>query len=53
MSIVGTLLKNRRAGEAGLAWHLPALAGPETLQLSSAVRGPVLARGRLAGSYER
>jgi len=23
---VGTLLKNRRAGEAGLAWHLPALA---------------------------
>ncbi|HEY7276714.1 MAG TPA: YbhB/YbcL family Raf kinase inhibitor-like protein [Trebonia sp.] len=36
MSIVGTLLKNRRAGEAGLAWHLPALAGPKTLQLSSA-----------------
>jgi Raf kinase inhibitor-like YbhB/YbcL family protein len=30
MSIVGTLLKNRRAGEAGLAWNLPALAGPET-----------------------
>ena len=35
MSIMGTLLKNRRAGEAGLAWNLPALAGPETLQLSS------------------
>ena len=24
-----------RAGESGLAWNLPALAGPETLQLSS------------------
>lgn len=35
MSIVGTLLKKRRAGESGLAWNLPALAGPETLQLSS------------------
>jgi hypothetical protein len=35
MSILGTLLKNRRAGEAGLVWNLPALAGPETLQLSS------------------
>jgi Raf kinase inhibitor-like YbhB/YbcL family protein len=36
MSIMGTLLKNRRAGETGLAWNLPALAGPETLQLTSA-----------------
>jgi hypothetical protein len=35
MSIIGTLLKNRRAGEAGLAWNLPALAAPETLLLSS------------------
>jgi Raf kinase inhibitor-like YbhB/YbcL family protein len=35
VSILGTLLKNRRAGEDGLAWNLPALAGPETLQLSS------------------
>jgi Raf kinase inhibitor-like YbhB/YbcL family protein len=35
VSIIGTLLKNRRAGESGLAWNLPALAGPETLQLSS------------------
>jgi Raf kinase inhibitor-like YbhB/YbcL family protein len=35
MSILGTLLRNRRAGETGLAWNLPALAGPETLQLSS------------------
>lgn len=32
---MGTLLKNRRAGETGLAWNLPALAGPETLPLSS------------------
>jgi phosphatidylethanolamine-binding protein (PEBP) family uncharacterized protein len=36
MSFMGTLLKNRRAGEAHLAWNLPTLAGPETLQLSSA-----------------
>ena len=27
MSIMGTLLKNRRAGESGLAWNLPALTG--------------------------
>lgn len=32
---MGTLLKNRRAEETGLAWNLPALAGPETLPLSS------------------
>jgi Raf kinase inhibitor-like YbhB/YbcL family protein len=35
MSLLGTLLKNRRAGEASLAWNMPALAGPETLQLAS------------------
>ena len=35
MAILGTLLKNRRAGETGLAWNLPALAGPETLGLRS------------------
>ncbi|MFE9452222.1 YbhB/YbcL family Raf kinase inhibitor-like protein [Streptomyces sp. NPDC006739] len=35
MTILGTLLKNKRAGQAGLAWHLPALAGPETLGLHS------------------
>jgi hypothetical protein len=35
MSFIGTLLKNRRAGETGLAWNLPALAGPETLHLAS------------------
>jgi Raf kinase inhibitor-like YbhB/YbcL family protein len=35
MGIVGTLLRNRRAGEAHLAWNLPGLAGPQTLELSS------------------
>jgi Raf kinase inhibitor-like YbhB/YbcL family protein len=35
MAILGTLLKNRRAGQAGLAWNLPALAGQETLGLRS------------------
>ena len=106
MSILGTILKNRRAGEAGLAWNLPGLDGPQTLGLSSEafadgmpipveyaakrsggrevspplswsaapegtaelllvvedtdtpmgkpfVRAPVLARGRLTGSFER
>lgn len=35
MTILGTLLKNKRAGEADLAWNLPAMAGPETLGLHS------------------
>ena len=35
MSLLGTLLKKRRAGETGLAWNLPGLAGPDTLQLAS------------------
>ena len=35
MSLLGTLLKNRRAGEANLAWNLPALSGPVTLELRS------------------
>lgn len=35
MAIIGRLLKNRRAGETHLAWNLPALAGPETLELRS------------------
>lgn len=35
MTILGTLLKNKRAGEADLAWNLPALAGPEVLALHS------------------
>ncbi|MFD3377531.1 MULTISPECIES: YbhB/YbcL family Raf kinase inhibitor-like protein [unclassified Streptomyces] len=36
MAILGTLLKHVRAGEVRLAWNLPALAGPETLDLRSA-----------------
>lgn len=36
MAILGTLLKNKRAGEARLAWNLPSLAGPETIALTSA-----------------
>ena len=57
MSIVGTLLKNRRAGEAGLAWHLPALAGPETLQLTSEAFAdgapvPLAHAGKRAGGRE-
>ncbi|HEV2372168.1 MAG TPA: YbhB/YbcL family Raf kinase inhibitor-like protein [Streptosporangiaceae bacterium] len=39
MGVLGTLLKNRRAGEANLAWHLPNLAGPETLALTSEAFG--------------
>ena len=35
MPIIGSLLKNRRAGETHLAWQLPGLAGPETLVLTS------------------
>jgi Raf kinase inhibitor-like YbhB/YbcL family protein len=35
MSVVGALLKNRRAGEAKLAWNLPNLSAPETLVLTS------------------
>ncbi len=35
MPLLGTLLKNRRAGEANLAWNLPALAGPVVLKLRS------------------
>jgi hypothetical protein len=35
VAILGKLLRNRRAGEAHLAWRQPALAGPETLRLSS------------------
>ncbi|WP_329182084.1 YbhB/YbcL family Raf kinase inhibitor-like protein [Streptomyces sp. NBC_01477] len=35
MAVLGKLLKNRRAGEAGLAWNTPNLAGPETLRVTS------------------
>ncbi|HXC81771.1 MAG TPA: YbhB/YbcL family Raf kinase inhibitor-like protein [Trebonia sp.] len=39
MGVVGTLLKNRRAGETRLAWNLPGLRGPETLELTSEAFG--------------
>jgi phosphatidylethanolamine-binding protein (PEBP) family uncharacterized protein len=35
MSPLGRLLKNRRAGETHMAWHLPNLSGPESLTLTS------------------
>ena len=35
MAVLGRLLKNRRAGQAGLAWSSPNLAGPDTLVLIS------------------
>jgi Raf kinase inhibitor-like YbhB/YbcL family protein len=35
VSLLGSLLKNRRAGETNLAWNLPALAGPADLDLRS------------------
>jgi phosphatidylethanolamine-binding protein (PEBP) family uncharacterized protein len=35
VTILGTLLKNKRAGEDQLAWNLPAMAGPEVLGLHS------------------
>jgi hypothetical protein len=35
MAVLGTLLKTRRAGQAGLAWNSPNLAGPDSLALSS------------------
>ena len=38
MGVVGTLLKNRRAGEAKLAWNLPNLSAPETLADQRRVR---------------
>jgi len=57
MGVVGTLLKNRRAGEAGLAWNLPGLGGPETLTVTSAAFGdgaaiPVEHAGKRVGGQE-
>lgn len=39
MGVLGALLKNRRAGEAKLAWYLPNLSGPDTLVLTSEAFG--------------
>src|SRR5215472_4566613 len=35
MAVLGKLLKNRRAGPAGLAWNSPNLAGADSLALTS------------------
>ncbi|WP_329138577.1 YbhB/YbcL family Raf kinase inhibitor-like protein [Streptomyces sp. NBC_01476] len=35
MTVLGRLLKNRRAGETHMAWNLPNLRGPELLTLTS------------------
>ena len=35
MALIGTLLRNRRAGQSRLAWNAPNLAGTETITLSS------------------
>ncbi|MFJ3712806.1 YbhB/YbcL family Raf kinase inhibitor-like protein [Streptomyces sp. NPDC090053] len=35
MTLLGRLLKNRRAGETHVAWNLPNLQGPELLALTS------------------
>jgi hypothetical protein len=57
MGVVGTLLKNRRAGEANLAWNLPALSGPQTLEVTSAAFAdgaaiPVEHAGKRAGGRQ-
>jgi Raf kinase inhibitor-like YbhB/YbcL family protein len=58
VTILGTILKNKRAGEAHLAWNLPALAGPEVLGLHSSdfERGSVIPQvhaGKRAGGENR
>jgi Raf kinase inhibitor-like YbhB/YbcL family protein len=35
MALAGRLLKNKRAGQEGMAWNAQNLAGPDTLELSS------------------
>jgi len=35
MTLLGTLLKNRRAGDTHSAWNLPNLQGPELLIVTS------------------
>lgn len=35
MSLLGRLLRNRRAGETHMAWNMPNLQGPEPLILTS------------------
>jgi Raf kinase inhibitor-like YbhB/YbcL family protein len=53
---IGVLLRSRRAGEGSLAWALPALAAPSTIELTSpafehGARLPDRFRGRLRGPH--
>jgi hypothetical protein len=55
--MLGKLLKNKRAGEAGMAWNMPSMAGPQTLTVTSATfdeGAPMPARhaGKLAGGSD-
>ncbi|SOE07692.1 YbhB/YbcL family Raf kinase inhibitor-like protein [Streptomyces sp. Ag109_G2-15] len=57
MAVVGKLLKNKRAGDEGLAWNAPNLAGENTLELSSPdfaheTTMPTLHAGRRLGGQE-
>jgi hypothetical protein len=54
MGVVGTLLKNRRSGDSRLAWTLPGLDGPQTLEVRSEAFGegeaiPAVYAGKRAG----
>jgi len=58
VTILGTLLKNKHAGEAQLTWNLPAMAGPEALDLHSSdfEHGGVIPKahaGKRAGGENR
>ncbi len=46
MTVLGTLLKNRRAGETPAAWNLPNLQGPMPMVL----RDRLAARPQVVGS---
>jgi Raf kinase inhibitor-like YbhB/YbcL family protein len=55
--MLGRLLKNRRAGQARLAWNTPNLAGAETLTLTSPAFAdeetiPVVHAGKRAGGTD-
>lgn len=57
MGVVGTLLKNRRAGQTRLAWHMANLTGPDTLTVTSTAFAdgatiPVEHAGARAGGRE-
>jgi hypothetical protein len=39
MGVAGTLLKNRRSGQTRLAWNLPGLSGPQTLEVRTEAFG--------------